>query len=220
MPVRTTMSQLIARTRLMIQDVAGGNQFFADQDIQDTLDEYVDFVRYEPLKIAPTILNAASTGNTPVTIFADYFSQFQWWEQDVVLQGNNTSTLASWIVLTPVTSDYINGHWQFESNIFTAGTAPGQYPPIFATGKVYDLNYACADLLEYWAVSLAGAYDITVDGQSLRRSQLMTAKQAASEYFRKRAKPRIGKAVRRDVAQQTETRRFRLLDSDDILKGA
>jgi hypothetical protein len=204
----------------MIQDTAGASQFFQDQDIQDTLDEYRDFIRYETLKIAPTILNAASTSNTPVTIFADYFSTYQWWESDVVLQGNNVSTTASWVVLTPVTSDYINGHWQFESNIFTAGTAPGQYPPVFATGQVYDLNWAAADLLEYWALSFAGAYDITVDGQSMRRSQLMTAKQAASEYFRKKCKPRQAKMHRNDIQAETRARRFRLLDSDDILKGA
>lgn len=223
MAVRATMSQIISRVRVMIQDAppnGGASQFFDDQTIQDTCDQYVDFVRYEALKIAPTILNAASTGNTPVTIFADYFSEFQWWESDVVLQGNNVSTLASWVVLTPTTSDLINGHWQFESNIFTAGTAPGQYPPIFATGKVYDLNWACADLCEYWAISFAGAYDITVDGQSLRRSQLMTAKQAASEYFRRRCKPRVAQVVRRDLNPQSESRRFRLLDSDDVLKGA
>lgn len=204
----------------MIADPAGGSQFFADQDVQDTLDEYRDFIRYEPLKIAPTILNAASTNNTPVTIFADYFSQWQWWESDVVLQGNNVSTAASWIVMSPTSSDYINGHWTFELNVFTTGTAPGQYPPVFATGQVYDLNWAAADLLEYWAMSFSGAYDVTVDGQSLRRSQLMTAKQAASEYFRRKAKPRVAKANRNDIQAETRARRFRLLDSDDILKGA
>ena len=203
----------------MIQDT-GTSPFFADQDVQDTLDSYRDDVRYEPLKIAPTILNAASTGNSPVVIFADYYSNLQWWESDVVIQGNNVSTLASWVVLTPTTSDYIVGHWTFEANIFTSGTAPGQYPPLFATGKVYDLNAAAADLLEYWALSFAGAYDINVDGQSLRRSQLMTAKQAASEYFRRRAKPRIAKSVRSDIAPAIGSRKYRLLDSDDILKGA
>jgi hypothetical protein len=204
----------------MIADPAGASQQFDDQAIQDTLDETRDFIRYEPLKIAPTILNAATTNNTPVTIFADYFSQYQWWEQDVVLQGNNVNTAASWIVMSPLSSDYINGHWQFELNVFTTGTAPGQYPPVFATGQIYDLNWACADLLEYWAMVYSGAYDITVDGQGLRRSQLMTAKQAASEYFRKRARPRIVKQTRGDIQQETRARRFRLLDSDDILKGA
>lgn len=220
MAVRATMAQLIARTRLMIQDT-GTSPFFADQDVQDTLDNYRDDVRYLPLSIAPTILNAASTNNIPSVIFADYYSTgYQWWESDVVIQGNNVSTLASWVVLTPTTSDYIVGHWTFEANIFTSGTAPGQYPPLFATGKVYDLNMAAADLLEFWGAASAAAYDINVDGQSLRRSQLMTAKLALAEQYRRRAKPRIAKSVRSDVAPPIGSRKYRLLDSDDILHGA
>lgn len=219
MAVRSTMSQIIARVRLMIQDTAGTTQFFADQDVQDTLDETVDFIRYEPLKIAPTIVNTASTNNQAQTIFINYFSAYHWWEQDVVLQGYSNG--AAWVVITPSQSDYINGHFWFEpANLeFTAPTVPGQLPPVFATGKVYDLNWAAADLLEYWAISFSGAYDINVDGQSLRRSQLMTAKQAASEYFRKRAKPKVAKMRRDDVLPEISARSMRLLDAGDSVKG-
>lgn len=219
MPVRPTMSQLIARTRFMIQDPAGASQFFQDQDIQDTLDETVDFIRYEPLQIAPSIVNAASTNNQPSTIFADYFSRFQWWEQDIVLQGNNVSTGGAWVVLTPVASDYINGHFQFELNVFTSGTVPGQFPPCFATGKVYDLYCASADLLEFWGASQAASYDIVADGQSLRRSQLMTAKLTLANSYRRRARPKTAKMTRSDVLPDIGTRRMRLLDSTDVIKG-
>jgi hypothetical protein len=205
----------------MIQDsppTGGASQFFADQDIQDTLDDTRDDIRYESLTIAPSIVNTASTNNQASTIFADYYSRYKWWESDVVLQAYVNG--AAWVVTTPVASDYIVGHWQFETNVFTSGTVPGQLPPVFATGKVYDLNWAAADLLEYWAMSFSGAYDMTVDGQSLRRSQLMTAKQAASEYFRKRAKPRVAKMNRHDVLAPVSSKRMRLLDGDDLVKGA
>jgi hypothetical protein len=122
-------------------------------------------------------------------------------------------------VLTPASSDLIVGHWQFENSVFTNGTVPGQLPPVFATGKVYDVNCAAADLLEFWAATLAGAYDVTVDGQSLRRSQLMTAKLALAEYYRRKAKPKLSKLDRHDVMAPISSRRMRLLDQDDLVKG-
>lgn len=219
MAVRSTMADFIARERQMIADPAGVNQTFTDQDIQDRLDANRDDVRYEGLAIAPSIVNTGSTNNQPQTIFADYYSKFQWWESDVVLQGQGIGG-AAWVVLTPVVSDYIVGHWQFELDPLHTGTVPGQLPPVFATGKVYDLNAAACELLEFWAATLAGAYDITVDGQSLRRSQLMTAKIALAEMYRRRAKIRIAKMDRHDVMPDIGSRRLRLLDSDDLVRGA
>lgn len=219
MPVRSTMSDLITLVRTMIADPAGASQQFSDQQIQDRLDQSRDDIRYEGLAIAPSIVNLNSTANSASTIFADYYSKYGWWEADVVLQGQGSTGLP-WIVLTPAASDLIVGHWQFETSVFTSGTVPGQLPPIFATGKIYDPNCAAADLLEFWAATLAGAYDVTVDGQTLRRSQLMAAKLTMAGYYRKLAKPRIAKQSRHDVMSPISTRRMRLLDSDDIVKGA
>jgi hypothetical protein len=219
MAVRASMNQLISRVRLLIGDPAGTSQQFLDNDIQDTLDESRDDLRYEGEIIAPSIVNNALTNNQAQTIFADYYSKFQWWEQDVVLQGYSGG--AAWVVVTPVASDYLVGHWQFETNVFTSGTSvPGQLPPVFATGKVYDPYRAAADMLQMWAAQLAGAYDITANGQSLRRSQLMTAKITLEAYYRSKAKPRIAKLVRNDVMPDIGTRRMRLLDNQDIAKGA
>jgi hypothetical protein len=219
MAVRTSMAALITLVRQMIADPAGGSQQFADQDVQDRLDASRDDVRYEGLAIAPSIVNTASTNNQASTIFADYYSKYQWWEADVVLQGQG-STGAAWIVLSPLASDYITGHWQFELTPFVNGTIPGQLPPVFATGKIYDPNAAAADLLEFWAAALAGAYDVTVDGQTLRRSQLMAAKLMMAKYYRHLAKPRIAKISRHDVMAPISSRNMRLLDQDDVVKGA
>lgn len=221
MPVRSSMADIISRVRFMIQDPSGASQFFQDIDIQNTLDEGVDFIRYEPLQIVPTIMNAASTSNQPSVIFIEYLSRFQWWESDAVLQGVNTSTHAAWIVLTPVQSDFINGHWFFEDPTaeFTAPTVPGQYPPVFVTGKVYDLYRASADMLEFWGASFSASYDIIADGQNLRRSQLMTAKLTLAQQYRRKAKPRVAKMVRDDVNPEINARKQRLLDSDDLVKG-
>lgn len=217
MPVRSTMSDLISRVSLMIGDTS--NTQFSQQQVQDYLDASRDDIRYEGLAIAPSIVNLNSTANSASTIFADYYSKYQWWEADVVLQGQGSTGLP-WIVLTPVASDYIVGHWQFETSVFTTGTVPGQLPPVFATGKVYDPDAAAADLLEFWAATFTGAYDVTVDGQTLRRSQIITQKLNMANYYRKRAKPRVAKQNRHDVMSPISSRRMRLLDSDDIVKGA
>jgi hypothetical protein len=194
----------------MIADPVSASQQFDDQTIQEKLDELRDDVWYEPLKIAPAIVNAASTNNVPSMVFADYYSAFHWWEADVVLQGNSTETHAAWVVLTPTVSDLLVGHWSFEATslqeLFANGTFPGQYPPVWATGKVYDLNLAAAELLDFWAAALAGAYDITVDGQTLRRSQLMTAKMTLANQYRCKAKPRTAKLVRRDILPQLDSK--------------
>lgn len=218
MPVRSTMQQIISKVRLMIGDTAPtSEQQFTDSDIQDKLDEYRDDIRYESLTIAPSIVNNANTNGQATTIFADFYSDYKWWEQDVVLQAYSGGQ--AWVVVTPVVSDYITGHWQFETNVFVSGTVPGQLPPVFATGKVYDLNAASADLLEFWAVTLTGAYDVSVDGQNLRRSQLMTQKLTMSTYYRKRAKIRTALMTRTDVMPALNSVRTRLLDAPDQVKG-
>jgi hypothetical protein len=213
------MSDLITLVRTMIADPAGASQQFSDSQVQDRLDASRDDIRYEGLVIAPSIVNLGSTSNSASTIFADYYSKYQWWEADAVLQGQGSTGLP-WIVLTPVASDYITGHFQFETSVFTSGTVPGQLPPVFITGKVYDCNCAAADLLEFWAATLAGSYDVTVDGQTLRRSQLMQAKLTMAQHYRRLAKPKIAKQSRHDVLAPIGTRRMRLLDSDDLIKGA
>lgn len=217
MSVRSTMSDLISRVSIMIGDPT--NAQFSQQQVQDYLDDHRDDIRYEGLAIAPSIVNIASTANSASTIFADYYSKYQWWEQDIVLQGQGSTGLP-WIVLTPVASDYIVGHWQFETSVFTTGTVPGQLPPVFATGKIYDPYAAAADLLEFWAAVYTTSYDATVDGQTLRRSQIMIAKLNLAARYRQRAKPLVAKQSRHDVMSPISTRRMRLLDSDDIVKGA
>lgn len=207
--------------RLLIADPQGASQQFTDDVIQDTLDESRDDLRYEGEVIAPTIVNNALTGNQAQTIFADYYSKYQWWEQDVVLQGYSGGL--AWVVLTPVASDYITGHWQFETNVWTTGTSvPGQLPPVFATGKVYDPYAAAADLLEFKAALWQGAqgYDFASDGQSFRRSQAAIGLQKQALFYRRKAKPRTAKMVRSDIMPDLGTRRMRLLDSQDIVKGA
>ena len=201
MAVRPTMSYLIAKVRQMIFDLSGPNQFFADQDIQDELDspQCRDDIRYELLQMAPAIVNAGNNSHLAQYIWADYYSSYDFWESDVVIQGNNVTTGYPWIVLTPLNSELIVGHFQFELDVFNSGTVPGQWPPVYATGKVYDRFMCAANLLDFWSAALVASYDINVDGQSLKRSQMAQAKQNLANKYRMQAKMRVGHMVRNDV---------------------
>jgi len=170
---------------------------FTEQQIQDRLDASRDDIRYLRLKEAPSIVNTASTNNQAQFVFADYYADFGWWESDVTLQGDLSGNF--WKVITPAASDYITGHFQFQLTPFVNGTSPGQLPPVFATGKIYDCNAAAADLLEFWAARLASKYDVKVGGNELSRSQLMQSKLTMSQYYRRQAKPKTAKMRRDDT---------------------
>src|SRR5258708_7800695 len=218
MAVRATMQDMITLVRTMISDPAGTSQQFTDQQIQDRLDASRDDIRYESLQMAPSIVNTTSTNNIASVIFASFYSEYNYWEADVVLQGYLNG--AFWKVLTPVASDYITGLWQFETNEFTSGTVPGQFPPVFATGKVYDPNSAAADLLEFWAASYARRFDFSSDCQSFKVRQAAAGLQKQADYYRRQAKPTIAKMLSRDVALPVDGNRVKPLgDNIDMYKG-
>jgi hypothetical protein len=200
---RSSMANLITKVRSLINDPSGGSQIFADNDIQDMFDSVREDVRYELLTPGPSIVNAASTNNIASFVWADYYSQYKWWEDDVVIQGNNTATGAAYIVLTPVSSENFFGHWAFESNIFTAGTAPGQYPPLFATGKSHDVYATAALILDIWSAQYAASFDFSSDGQSFRRSQIIEGKQRLADIYRRRARAKGATTHRTDLQTPT-----------------
>jgi len=166
------MSDLIARTRLMIFDT-GGSPLFIDQQIQDKLDEHNvrEDVRYELLIPKPTFTNNAGIQ------YNDYYSQRGWWEADeVIIWGDFTTK-------TPSTSDELVGHWTFSN----------QLPPLLIAGKVYDLYRAAADLLDYKIASLAATeLDFTADGQSFHLSQQLTFLEKRVCDYRKKQLARVG----------------------------
>lgn len=211
-PLRATMAALITKTRLLINDPSGASQQFQDTDIQDALDDWRRDVRYEQLTPAPTLLNQGGVANDPSQPgiaeynWTDYYSSFQWWEQGEVLSDGH------FITLTPASSDELQGHWTFNLAI------PGQYPPVFITGRVFDLYAAAADLLEMWSATLLSSVDFTADGQSFHLSQLASGKQKLSDIYRRRALPTIAKAVRHDLNNPDTSSEVTLLGiNDDII---
>lgn len=181
--IRASMTNLILRCRRYIGDTSGATQHFADDALQDAFDERRITVRYAALRPGPTLKPGA------LYDYLDYYSDVGQWEEDVLLSWNDFSTL------TPVTADYISGHWTFDNS----ASAAGQYPIVFITGKFYDVHATAADLLEQWAASLALAYDFTSDGQSFHRSQMAATLMKAADQHRMKAMPTSAMVVRSDV---------------------
>ena len=182
----------------MINDT-GQTPQFNDQSVQDRLDVHRDDIRGEELEASPVIVNAASTNNQAQFVYADYYSRFSNWESDAVLQGYLNGS--PWKVLTPAASDYLTGYFQFQLTPFVNGTAPGQWPPVLITGKVYDPYAASADLLEVQIAKLALKFDVTVGGQTFKRSQAVDMLQSLVKSYRLQQKPKSVKMVRSDIAR-------------------
>ena len=164
MAVRSTMSLIIARTRILINDPAGASQTFDDQTIQNVLDDSRrDYVN-EALTTAPTYASGTIQ-------YLNYWHELGSWEGGVVLKQFLYNTV------TPSASDLIAGYWTFAATTL---------PPVYLTGSTHDLYRAAADLLERWAAKWVLSYDFTSDGQSFRRSQAATALQALAATYRRK----------------------------------
>lgn len=209
------MDAIIAKVRQLIGDPAAGAQQFDDAAIQDALDSYRSDVRYEMLTPAPAIVNTAGNDNGAANfIWADYYSLYHWWEGDVVIQDGH------FLVLTPAASDLLVGHWQFELNVFTSGVVPGEYPPVFATGKTYDVYAASAELLDMWAASSTRAYDFTADGRTFRRSQMAVALMKMADLYRRKARPHALATIRTDLTRVSHAEQVPILGSNrDFIAG-
>ena len=174
MTVRTSMSNLIGAVRLLINDVSSVN--FTDQQIQDVMDEGArQSFRYYPC--VPSMTYATSQ-------FLDYYSDLTWWEDDL--------TFWQWRItqVFPATSENITGHWTF-----TANTTP----PVMIIGKSYDIYRAAADLLDRQAAMWALSYNVTADGQSLQRGQVVTALQSVALQYRRKQRATAISLVRNDI---------------------
>lgn len=177
MAVRPSMASLIARERLLINDPAGASQTFDDQSIQDIMDESRVNVRYMALAPAPTY-----SGST--LLYLDYYSDYGGWESDITFWQYLT------VQVTPTVSENIVGHWTF---------AQTTLPPVLCVGKLFDVYRSAADLLERWAAKWAMSYNVSVDGQSLQRSQVQLQMLTLAKTYRMKQRPVSSAMTRSDL---------------------
>lgn len=175
--LRFTMLNLIARTRQLINDQPGPAQVFQDTDIQDVLDASRADVKNEPMIPKPTF-----SGST--IQFLDYYTQLGDWEDDAIFKQ---------YLVTPVTPSVLEpiaGHWSF---------AQTTLPPVYISGKTYDIYRAAADLLERMAAQWVMRYNMTVNGQSLQRGQVVMALQALAKTYRAKQRATMSTLIRTDI---------------------
>lgn len=169
---RASLADLITRLRLLVNDPAGGTQAFTDDQLEDVLDARRADVRHLELDAAET--RDPGAGVT----YLDYHARVGDWESDAVLED------ATGAALVPATSDYLVGHWTF---------AASQTPPVYLTGKTFDLYAAAADLLEMWAAKLAlSGFDFSADGATYHLSQRQAALERQAALYRTRARGGLG----------------------------
>ena len=204
--LRDSMAPLVQWVRDLIGDQPGATQQFVNQQIQDRLDGRRMDIRYEQLQPGPTVVQNAANANKPVVIWADYYSDYKHWESDVVLQGN-TPGVGSWLVLNAAASDFITGRFQFSVNPFTTDVAPQQLPPVWATGKVYDVFGTAADLLDMWASALLTTTFNFASGGGVTFSagQIITNLQSQAERYRRQAWIGTIEVYRSDLARVDDT---------------
>lgn len=175
---RTTMAALISRVRSLINDPAGVGQTWGDHDIQDVLDTTRIDVRNGSMRADPTF-----TGGS--LAYLDYYTDLSDWEDGASFKQYLSN------VVTPATSEPIVGHWTFNTTTL---------PPVYITGKSYDVWRAAADLLERTAAKWALSYDFTSDGQSFRRSQVLPALTSLAHTYRLKQRAGVLTLSRSDFA--------------------
>lgn len=181
---RATMAALISRVRLLINDTlpSGSGQIFTDDIIQDILDAGRADVKNEVMIPKPTFAGSQIQ-------FLDYYTHLGDWEDDLVIKQYLINQV------TPATSEPIAGHWTFSTTTL---------PPLYISGKTYDIYRAAADLFERQAAQWVLRYNVNVDGQNLQRSQAFTNLQAAAKNFRMKQRPGTLHLTRSDIRQSED----------------
>ncbi|MGA8765243.1 MAG: hypothetical protein WB562_20415 [Candidatus Sulfotelmatobacter sp.] len=177
MPVRSTMAALIARVRILINDPAGASQVFDDSTIQDVMDESRADYKNEVLIPKPTFAGSQIQ-------FLDYYHALGGWEDDLIIKQYLINQV------TPATSEPIAAHWTFSATTL---------PPLYISGKLYDVYRAAADLLERQAAMWVLRYNVNVDGQSLQRSQASMALQNLARTYRMKQRAGAIHVTRTDI---------------------
>ena len=177
MPVRSTMAGLIARVRVLINDTSQASQIFSDQTIQDVMDESRMDYRNEVLIPKPTFSGSQIQ-------YLDYWHALGSWEDGMVLKQYLIN------IVTPATAEPIAAHWTFSSTTL---------PPVYLTGSLHDVYRAAADLLERQAAQWMLRYSVTVDGQTLQRSQALPMILNLAKTFRMKQRSGTIHLTRTDI---------------------
>ncbi len=160
---------------------------FQDFAIQVALDNHRQEMRFVTLQPSPTFV---PSGGATQVLFFDYYSDTEWWEDDLVLQNASYQT-----IIADLSENFV-GHWHF--NTQPNGIA------VIATGKTFDVYKSAADMLRLWAGALKLNYRWSSDNQHFAfEQQVKNLLQIAAEYDRQ-ALGTISRLVQSDAAPEHE----------------
>lgn len=170
------MANLIVLTRRKVGDKNPTAPYWTDEEIEAALDVYRTEARYTILTTSPTAVQGISPADLQ---YLDFYDVHGMWEDDVVLVDSTR-----YAVLTPILSENTVGHWRFAS--------PGQIPPVYISGKFYDVYAAAADLLDDWLADPDGGTDFTTEGgASFKVDQIRQARSKQRDRYRALSQPRV-----------------------------
>lgn len=121
--------------------------------------------------------------------YLDYYHALGSWEDDYVIKQYLITPV------TPATSEPIAAHWTFATTTL---------PPLYISGKNFDVYRSAADLLERLAARWVLAYNVVVDGQSLLRSQAAQALQQLAKTYRMKQRVVGINAIRTDLTSEAQ----------------
>lgn len=177
MATRTTMSALITLVRQMIFEPSATEGSWADEDLQRWLDLHVELIDMAPLGYVWEMVGG-------VRGVFEYVSSRQYWESNALL------TDAARNPVTPSAADPLAGRWSFTTH---------QPPPLYVTGRTYDVYAAAADAVEARLARRALEYDFSADGSTFHRSQAYEAMRDLVKTLRARSRPMTARMIRSDT---------------------
>jgi len=184
------MAELIDRARFLVRDPAGADQHFTQLQIQDALDQRRWDVRYLELQYEETLQSGG------VVAWFDYYADRGYWEDDYTLQEQNWDEVNA----ADFTANLLVGHFRFVAT---------RQPPVFITGRAYDLYATAADLLETWLAELKLSFDFSVEGQSFSKKNQIENITALANAYRARSQPISMRMVRQDMHSTDAIKAYR-----------
>lgn len=157
---RATMADLIQDLR-ELTDVGtaeftiGTETYWSDDHLQAILDSNARVVRYQALRAIPTLMAGG------VATYSEYWSGLGTWEDVPTVMDATYGTISA-------------GSYTFDQDLGIVNfTVAGIAAVRLISGTIYNLNGAAADVWRRKSVRAAGAYDVSTDNHTLRRSQLV-----------------------------------------------
>jgi len=178
---RTTLANIIRRTRLLIDDPGNAvpAPLFSDEEVQEALDENRLDVVYLGLQEVETILPGGQIQ------YLEYYAKYGDWEDDLRFQNNR------WDIVVPDVVDNTVGKWSF--------TVQPLYP-LYVTGKRFDRFVAAADLLDKWVAKLKLDFTFSSQGQSFsRKEKIENLKDLATDYRKRQTIMKKARMTRPDI---------------------